>query len=41
MCTCMDVMDMVRWVLGLEWVLDVVVMAKWTLGPERLLVITI
>jgi hypothetical protein len=44
----MDVMDMVRWILGPGWVLDiniyvmnVVVMVRWTLGPERVLVITI
>jgi hypothetical protein len=48
MCIGVDVMDMVRWTLGLEWVLDitiykmnVVVMARWTLGPEWVLVITI
>jgi hypothetical protein len=41
-------MDMVRWILGPEWVLDitiymmnVVVMVRWTLDPEHVVVITI
>jgi hypothetical protein len=25
MCTCMDVMDMVRWILNPEWVLDITI----------------
>jgi hypothetical protein len=41
-------MDMVRWVLGPEWVLDITIsimnvmmMVRCTLGPEWVLVITI
>jgi hypothetical protein len=40
MCMCRDMMDMVRWVLGPEWVLDItisimnVVMVRCTLGPD-------
>jgi hypothetical protein len=47
MCIFIDMMDMVRWILGLEWVPDIticimnVVMVRCTLGPEWVLVITI
>jgi hypothetical protein len=48
MCMCRDMMDMVRWILGLEWVLyiticimNVIMMVRCTLGPEWVLVITI
>jgi hypothetical protein len=47
MCMCRDMMDMVRWVLGPQWVLDItisimnVVMVRCTLGPDWVLVITI
>jgi hypothetical protein len=41
-------MDMVRWILGPEWVLDIticigsaVMIVRCTLGPECMLVITI
>jgi hypothetical protein len=48
MCMCRDMMHMVRWILGPEWVLDiticimnVVMMVRCTLGPEWVPVITI
>jgi hypothetical protein len=47
MCMCRDMIDMVRWVLGPEWVLDItistmnVLMVKCTLGLDWVLVITI
>ena len=30
MCTCMDIMDMVRWILGPEWVLVMVYIYIYT-----------
>jgi hypothetical protein len=48
MCMCRHMMDMVRWILGPEWVLDIticimniVMMVRCTLGPGWVLVITI
>jgi hypothetical protein len=47
MCMCRDMMDMVRWVLGLEWELYItisiinVLMIRCRLGPDWVLVITI
>ena len=46
MCTCMGMMDMVRWILGPEWVLDITIydeccgVVRWTLGLERVLVMS-